>query len=188
MKQEELLFVVVDHLCDAAIPYMVTGSYGSAFYGEQRSTNDIDVVIDPTVEQIQRFVRGFDERYYVNEKTAIAAVLSRSMFNVVDTYSGWKVDLIVRKQRQFSEEEFRRRGMTSLFGRTIFMLSAEDAILSKLEWYKKGASDRQLEDVVGILVGQREDLDLNYLNKWAAELGVSEQLSTLLNQLPEQDE
>ena len=54
--------------------------------------------------------------------------------------------------------------------------SAEDTILSKLEWYRRGGetSERQWEDVIGVMKVQGEQLDEAYLDRWAAELGVSD--------------
>jgi hypothetical protein len=49
---------------------------------------------------------------------------------------GWKIDLIIRKSRPFSEEEFRRRELVNLQGRSLFVASAEDVVVSKLEWVR----------------------------------------------------
>jgi hypothetical protein len=107
------------------------------------------------------------------------------MFNVIDTKSGWKVDLIVRKSRPFSVEEFNRRETVSFQGQEISILSAEDAILSKLEWEKKGESERQLRDAESVAVLQWENLDVGYLEKWAAELSVEEELVRILSSAEE---
>jgi len=50
--------------------------------------------------------------------------------------------------------------------------SAEDMILQKLEWFQSGGgvSERQWEDVIGMLKVQTGNLDLGYLRRWAAEL------------------
>ena len=59
------------------------------------------------------------------------------------------------------------------------LASAEDVILHKLHWYKMGdeASERQWNDVLGVLKVQAETLDVEYMKKWAAEL----QVTSLLN-------
>jgi hypothetical protein len=56
--------------------------------------------------------------------------------------------------------------------------SAEDTVLSKLEWYRLSGeiSDRQWRDVIGILNVQGEHLDRGYMQSMAAELGVSDLL------------
>jgi hypothetical protein len=97
--QFEFLSAVVALLDDAEIPHMLAGSMASTFHGEPRMTRNIDMVIDPTLESIGRFVAALDRaRYYVDD--AVEAVRRRDMCNVIDTETGWKVDLIVRKDRR----------------------------------------------------------------------------------------
>ena len=54
-------------------------------------------------------------------------------FNVIDMATAWKADLIVRKARPFSVEEMRRRVEGDLLGAKVFVASAEDTLISKLE-------------------------------------------------------
>jgi hypothetical protein len=63
---------------------------------------------------------------------------------VIDTTSGWKIDLIMRKARAFSEEEFRRRQRVRLQDMSLFVTGPEDMIVSKLEWAKQARSQRQI--------------------------------------------
>ncbi len=94
------------------------------------------------------------------------------MFNVVDMTSGWKVDLIVRKARPFSVEEFRRRTPASVLGTAVFVATPEDTILSKLEWASMSGSERQLRDVSGVVEVRRGALDVAYIERWAKDLGL----------------
>jgi hypothetical protein len=59
------------------------------------------------------------------------------------------------------------------------LITAEDAILFKLEWYRLGneALDQQWKDVIGVLKVQAGKLDETYLDHWAAELNVSDLLA-----------
>ncbi len=173
--QHDLLAKVTAALDTAGVPYMVTGSFASSFHGEPRMTQDIDLVVDPDVTTIALFVEQFDpSRFYIDD--AVAATMRRDMFNIVEVKTGWKVDLIIRKDRPFSAEEFRRRIPGLVSGVPAFVASAEDTILSKLEWSKASGSERQVRDVVAILQVQRSTLDFPYLERWAAELGVADQL------------
>jgi hypothetical protein len=86
--------------------------------------------------------------------------------------TGWKIDLIVRKSRAFSEEEFRRRQRVNLQDLPLFVASAEDVVISKLEWSKLARSHRHIEDVVGILRMRWESLDRSYMERWILELGL----------------
>jgi hypothetical protein len=179
----DFLSELVSLLEAARIPYMVTGSIASTYYGRPRATQDIDLVIDPESRALHSFVRAaLDGGYYVDERDAAEALERRGMFNVIDAGSGYKLDLIVRKDRPYSVEEFARRRLKSLPGARISIVSPEDAILSKLEWAREGQSERQLQDALGIMVAQGERLDTHYLRKWAAGLGVTGLLEKLLQQ------
>jgi hypothetical protein len=96
------------------------------------------------------------------------------MCNVVDTETGWKVDLIVRKDRPFSREESRRRQPALIGGVELFIATAEDTVLAKLEWQARSDSERQFRDVTSILATQQ--LDGDYLRHRAAKLGVAASL------------
>jgi hypothetical protein len=171
-----LLRSIVASLAALEIPYMVVGSFASTFHGEPRTTRDLDLVIDPRPDQLDRLVEALDpEEYYVDPDVARDALRRRSMFNVVEVATAWKVDLIIRKLRAFSLEELRRREVVTMFETAVATATAEDTIIAKLEWAKQGASDRQLEDVAGILRVRGPDLDVAYIEHWVTELELAEQ-------------
>src|SRR5918994_5577763 len=155
---------VLKALESAGVPYMLTGSFASSFHGAPRTTQDVDIVIAPTLGSLQRLISEFPEdRYYVSREAALQAYGAESLFNVIDMESGWKIDFIVRKSRPFSIGEFERRHEAELLGTTVYIASAEDVILSKLEWAKMAESERQIDDVVGILRTQGTDVDVEYV-------------------------
>ncbi len=174
MTAAVLLRSLVAALDAAGVPFMLTGSLAAAFHGAGRATMDIDVVIDPTAEQLQALVAAIAESgAYVSREAAEEALTNRTMFNAVDTTSGWKVDLIVRKARDFSKTEFDRRQQAEYEGCPLWVATVEDVILAKLEWAKLGGSARQLEDVAALLRVQAGHLDTAYLTQWITELGLT---------------
>jgi hypothetical protein len=174
MNVPETLRRIVAALDETGISYMLTGSFASAHYGVPRSTQDIDIVIEATDSQLRNFVRGLHSaRYYAELDTALDALRHESLFNVIDTDTGWKIDLIIRKDRPFSREELGRRRLVP--GLPIFVASPEDVIVAKLEWAKLGGSQRQIEDAAAIIRIQGDALDKSYLEKWISELELSDQ-------------
>ena len=166
-------------LDEAGIPHMVVGSFASAFHGEPRMTQDIDMVIEPTSESIKLLVDLVDrDRFYLGD--AEEAFRSRSMFNLIEPSSGWKVDFVVRKDRPFSQGEFNRRFPAQIAGVEVYLATAEDTMLAKLEWGAASGSDRQLDDVVAI--ASASEVDGDYLRLWAGELGVRERLEQALGE------
>lgn len=167
------LAVIVTELERFGIPHMLAGSFASSYHGDPRTTQDIDLVIDPARDALERFVQGLDpQHFYVSPEAAREAFERRGQFNVVMLDSGWKVDLILRKDRPFSRSEFERRQTAGIAGVEVPVASAEDTIVAKLEWARSGESERQLRDVVGILQMSGESLDRPYIEGWVEELGV----------------
>ena len=171
MSIQDVFRRVTSALDRAGIAYMLSGSFASAYYGATRSTQDIDIVIDASSSQLRSFIDSLAAReFYSDLDSALEAHLHQSMFNVIDQAAGWKIDFIIRKSRPFSQEEFRRRKAATLLGVDLFMTTAEDAVISKLEWARKAQSSRQIEDVAAILRAQGNTLDRAYLQGWVAEL------------------
>ena len=126
----------------AQIPHMVAGSFASTLHGTPRSTQDIGLVIDPSGQTLLTFVAGLpSSEYYASDDAARDALRRRSQFNVIDMATGWKADLIVRKARPYSVEEFRRRKSERILGVDVFVATPEDTILTKLEWAAMSGSE-----------------------------------------------
>lgn len=169
-----LLGRMVKRLDDAGIPCMLTGSFASSYHGRPRATQDIDLVIAPSAEQLRALLRGLPvAEFYADEGAALEALAHESLFNVIDLLTGWKVDLICRKSRPFSRGEFARRQLTTVEGLSLHVATLEDVMLAKLEWAKLGGSARQLEDVAALIRIRREDLDRPYLATWIEALDIA---------------
>ena len=105
------------------------------------------------------------------------------MFNVIDIENSCKADLIIRKQTDFSDEEFRRKRKEKLLGKELYILSPEDSILSKLAWAKESRSETQYHDVMTILDARAGLLDMKYLNKWAKILEIEADFKKCVSQI-----
>lgn len=102
MTSDDVFRRVIGALEDAEIPYMLTGSFASAYHGAPRATQDIDLVIAPTAPQLHVLLNALpSSEYYVDEEAAFEAQRQRGQFNIIDVATGWKVDLIMRKARAF---------------------------------------------------------------------------------------
>jgi hypothetical protein len=187
-EQREFLRRLVGMLEDTGIPYMVAGSLGSSFHGHPRATNDVDMVIAPTEAQLRCFLSRLGSDYYVSEEAAWSALHRGSTFNIIDMRTQWKADLRILQDRPFSHMEFSRRKKAPVLGLDVWLVSPEDAILSKLEWARESASRQQLRDVLGVLEVQYGHLDREYLLKWAQDLGVRQKLIELLEKARSESE
>jgi hypothetical protein len=172
----EVLKIVTQRLDGAGIPYMLSGSMAMNYYAQPRMTRDIDLVVDIAPAEAKRVTALFAPDFVCEEEAVLEAARRRGMFNIIHAEWIVKVDLIIRKDLPYRREEFDRRCRVVLEGMEIWMVAAEDLLLSKLHWAKDSHSELQLRDVRN-LIASLADLDWQYIEKWARELGVSDLLS-----------
>src|SRR5205823_3166069 len=128
---------------------------------------DVDIVINGSAQQLRSLMVTLQNLdYYADHQQAQAALSQRSQFNVIDNEMNWKVDFIFMEDTEYGRTAFSRREKISYGGRTVWVISAEDGIIAKLRWAQMGGSERQLQDVAGIVSMQRKSLDFEYLEKW----------------------
>ena len=180
-EQLEFLKQIALRLESAKIPYMMTGSMAMAIYSVPRMTRDIDIVIECRLEEVDRIAKLFESDCYVDRESIRNAVINQSMFNII--HNDWiiKADFIIRKDEQYRKLEFERRLEFNIEDTAIFVVTAEDLILSKLHWAKKSGSELQQRDVEAIIESVA-DLDWPYLKKWASWLGLCNMLDQAGNQ------
>jgi len=175
---------VIAALEQLGVRYHIGGSVASSVYGVARSSVDIDVVADLEPHHAEPLVRSLGDRYYADLDAIATAIQRRQAFNLIHLATMIKVDVFVPAARAFDASELARARPRTLDlpegTYTFTFKSAEDTVLRKLEWYRAGSevSERQWNDVVGVLKVQTAALDQAYLRHWAAELGVDDLLQS----------
>ena len=173
MSLTAFLRKVVEILDEAGVPYMLTGSLAAAYYAVPRATQDLDVVIEAEEPGLDQIVRGLSEAgCYVDREAALEAHRTHGQFNAIDPTSGWKADLIVRKDRVYSRVEFGRRQRVTILDVEVEIASLEDVLIAKLEWSRLGDSALQRRDVLQLLERTWAQIDRAYVEKWVTELGL----------------
>ena len=174
-------------LDELQIPYLIGGSVASASYGEFRSTNDVDLVVDLPHAKVAKLVCAFEPFFYIDEVAVRRAVEHERSFNAIHSETIFKVDLFVATGEPYSREQFRRRVPRNLIESSeelVYLASPEDVILNKLRWLKAGdmISAQQPRDVASIIKYRGPELDLEYMRQWAAKLDVIELLEKALSE------
>lgn len=159
-----------------ALPYLITGSLATVFYGEPRFTNDIDILVDLPAARITELCDAFPSpEFYVSPEAAQRAVAQSSQFNVIHPASGLKLDLIIPADTPFNRSRLARaRTVHPAPDYVASFASPEDVILIKLDFYRQGGSDKHLRDIAGVLKVSGDQLDRRYLDSWAQRLGLEE--------------
>jgi hypothetical protein len=180
LTERELLADCLRRLNGLGLPYMLTGSMASNFWGVPRTTHDLDFVLSIEEDRAEAIVAAFEDDYGLDAASVRGAFRKPHMFNAIDRRSALKVDFWMLRRVPFEENMFARRLRVTLFGEPAWIATAEDTLLHKLYWNGITPSERQIGDAAGIVAVQGAELDRNYLEHWARELGVDGVLRDLL--------
>ena len=169
------------------VPYLLGGSAASSVHGIARPTMDADVVADLRPDQVEEFVSLLKKDFYADPSAIREALSRKRSFNLIHFASTFKIDIFPLKSDPYSRASFGRRRYeeSHSFGPEPIecaVASAEDTILRKLEWYRAGGetSERQWNDLRGIVMVQQDRLDREYMRHWAKDLKVDDLLERLL--------
>ena len=184
MSQSELLIFVLAQLNKNHVPYMVTGSVVSSLQGEPRSTHDIDIVVLLEVQTAPLLAALFPkDAFYISTDSIIDAIERRNMFNLIDMFSGNKVDFWLLTEENYDQVRFARRQKADVLGiEEFYITSPEDTIISKLRWAKlAGGSEKQLTDAIRVFEMQFDRLDMAYVAQWIDQLSLQAEWKTLIS-------
>jgi hypothetical protein len=173
------VIAILDHL---GIPYALGGAMASSVYGVNRYTRDADLAVEPFPGQVAQFAASFPSDYYLSVPAIQDAIQRRASFNVINTRTGFKIDIFIRRDRPFEESAMKRRVTVVLPDapeQPMTLLTPEDTVLFKLEWYRLSneSLDQQWKDILGVLKVEAGRLDETYLDHWAAQLQVIDLLA-----------
>jgi len=179
--------LVTEVLERLGVAYMVGGSFASTVHGEMRTTLDSDLVADLRLEHVEPLAKALEMAFYVDEETIREAIHLRGSFNLIHLSTMFKVDVFIPKHRAYDQEQMKRRTRYVVAtdpDRAVYVTTAEDIILAKMEWYQRsgGVSERQWRDVIGVIKVQAERLDTAYLRRWAIEMGLVNLLEQALSE------
>lgn len=175
MPQQKLLNKVLSVLEENHIDYMVTGSVVSSLQGEPRATHDVDIVVNINSASVKKIHQAFPTpHYYISEAAIAEAIKNNSMFNLLDTTEGDKIDFWIFTSDAFDQSRFSRKVEETVLEMKMKISSPEDTILAKLRWAKlSGGSEKQFIDALRVYEIQFRNLDLSYLEIWSGKLQVN---------------
>jgi len=164
----EFLKKLVHYFEQNQITYMLSGSVAMSLYVLPRFTRDFDFVVHLQPGDVKNLVEYFDDGYYCDEDAIRDAIQHKSMFNIIDHKSGYKADFIILKNEPYRITEFERRQLIEFLDMQIYIVSAEDLLLSKIIWAQESKSALQLDDIK--LLSKLDNLDIQYIESWVDQL------------------
>jgi hypothetical protein len=145
MLQPKLLKKVLAVLEENQIDYMITGSLVSSMQGEPRASHDVDIVINITSSSVPPLIKAFpSSQYYLSEKSIHEAIARKSMFNLLDTTEGDKIDFWMLSGDAYDQSRFTRKTEEMVFGTKMKISKTRryhinEITVGKNEWRKRKA-------------------------------------------------
>lgn len=182
MKIEaSLTLQVADALSASGIPYLLSGSFASNYYGIPRSTKDADFVIQLAGAAGAEFGRVLGDDFILDPQLSFETVTGTYRQYIRHRRRRFKIELFILSQDAHDQERFRRRQEVDILEKKVWLLSAEDSIVSKLRW----ARDKDRSDIRNVMTVQRGKLDWDYIKKWCSNHGTLELLEEMRRTIPE---
>jgi hypothetical protein len=184
----EITLKVTGVLEKLGIPYVIGGSLASTLHGMVRTTQDSDIITEMRPGHIPAFIAALQDEFFIDEEMIADSIQHNSSFNIIHRDSMFKVDVFIPRASPFQQSQLARaqRQTFELESQvSANFASAEDTILSKLEWYRMGGetSERQWRDILGVLKTRAGELDVEYMRRWANELKVIDLLERAFKEM-----
>ena len=172
MKLQEAVSQLIAAMNEAGLDYMLVGSFSSMYYSFPRSTTDADFVIGTSEWDTSALADRLGNAFKFDSQLSFELIGETVKKEIQIVGTPFRIELLELTDQAFDQSRFARRRRVSLGGMEVWIPTAEDVILQKLIWSRP----RDLDDVIGVIAVNHNNLDTAYLQKWADQLGLTEAL------------
>ena len=170
MLGAELFLLFVRPLNRSGIRYVIGGSVAAIFYGEPRFTYDVDVIVflrESDIEKLREIFPAPD--FYVPPTEVILNEVrrpARGQFNIIHAESTFKADFYPTGRDDLNAWTLRNKRTIDFEGEALVLAPPESVIVSKLEYFREGGSEKHLRDIRTMLSVSGEQIDRAALEEW----------------------
>jgi hypothetical protein len=174
------LKLVIDALEAAGVDYLIGGAIAEWAWGRTAATQHLDLVVKIPIKSINKLSKELEKRdMLIPAEIILDSILEERTdipINAIRLHSGLKADLYpVREGDELRLSAFQRREQVD-YGPPIgkvYIHSLEDLILYKLMYFGLSQQSKHSRDIAAILKSKKNELDTDYIEQWAARLGLS---------------
>lgn len=184
MNGEDAVAAVIDAFNMMGIPYMLTGSLASNFYGVPRATQDADFVIQLTGHSVSALSGQLGPAFRIDAQLGFETITGTTRYIIQVVNSTLVIELFLLTDDPHDQQRFSRRRPITMLGRNAFLPTPEDVIITKLRWSHQGKRLKDVEDVRNVIAINRERIDWDYVRGWCRQHETNHLLDDLLGQPP----
>jgi hypothetical protein len=171
VTSDDAVEIVIEAIEHAGIPYMIVGSLSSNFHGIPRSTKDADFVLQLHSRSVAEIAPLLGPEFYLDPQTTfeMATMSSRNIIKIADM--PFIIELFHLTDDAHDLQRFERR-VRGLFGsKDAWVASAEDVVITKLNWSLRLNRRKDIDDVRDVIAVQQSNLDWPYIESWCDKHG-----------------
>jgi hypothetical protein len=184
MTSEEATLAVIDALESLAVPYMLVGSLSSNYYGIPRSTKDADIVLQTDAASVRRLADHLGPEFRLDPQLSFETITMTTRQILVVADIPFRIEFFHLSEDSHDQQRFLRRQPVELFGREVFLPTAEDVIITKLRWCHQGTRSKDWDDIQSVIAVQGERLDWDYVYSWCDRHGTRAILDEIRASIP----
>jgi hypothetical protein len=177
---ESITLRVAGALEACEIPFLLTGSFASNYYGIPRSTNDADFVLQAEHAVGPELAKRLGEDFILDSQLTFETNTGTLRQGLRHKTKAFKVELFLLSKDAHDQSRFQRRRAVQLHDRRVWLPSPEDVVVTKLRW----ARGKDKEDVRDVLAVQGDRLDWGYIQLWCGQHGTLGLLNEIKSSVP----
>ena len=185
MMSNEIVVHVIRVLEQLHVPYMLVGSYSSNTYGQARSTQDADFVIELGERSVAELGRALGNQYTIDPQSLVEFNTMTTRYVAQHVSSAFKIEFFLLSGDEFDKSRFERRVRIPFLDGQAWLPRPEDVVVMKLRWSMRAGRQKDQLDAANVLAAQRETLDMDYIRNWCDKHGSRHLLEEILAKIPQ---
>jgi len=177
----EFARIVIDALEAADVTYLIGGSIAVWKWGQARTTQDFDAVLDLQGDRIVRLSQELEARQMLVPPDIIIDLMIQPEgdlpINAIHLDSGFKAELfLLRPDDGFRAEALKRRRLVDLGPplEQVYVHAPEDLIINKVHYFGLSGQTKHIRDIASMLALSSDEIDIDYIDRWTRQLGLTD--------------
>jgi hypothetical protein len=120
--------------------------------------------------------------FSLDRQMSFETITATTRYRLRHRTSRFLIELFLLSDDPHDQARFQRRLKGRVGDAIVYVLSAEDLIVTKLRWSRHGNRPKDRQDLLNVLAAQKDNVNLPYIRSWTDQHGTTELLETLMKE------